>query len=566
MKERGIEKIGHIVAEWEAKGWLMPTGKEAVQRQLQREMAPLQMRSAYVAAIGIGAALLGVAILWVLTQAWYYVYPEVRMGAAVVLVLLGQGGTAAVMLQEKQGTERAEIMGMLQYCFCLAAVAMIAQTYYWGWSIMSYLLPCVVVSLPAIYLLRSVSGLILYDISVLWWTACGGTLQQAGGSVTVWVLLMLSLPFYYLLLHKGEEKRLAVFSWVTTITVFCAFALVSATTAYIPFLALAALAATIMLTGYTIDIRKAWGTPFRWCGRFAAVASLWLSCIPTSWRGIADIQGFHWTATAVTAVLFAAMVGLFVKGVKQRLWSPLLYSIIPVVIAGETVLVRSGVYSSLPLWVSTLYLFIMGAWEVWQGVRQARRGHTLLGILVLIGLAGMVIEVRTVSPMTMVAAYILVFLAARQMAKKRRENSQKAVRHRHLRTHITVKSRPNSTGETVDGPTRDRMKRAENLPAWMEENGISASSLQEAMKDKAEQIKQTVTVIPRPQETSSFVPPVFKQPEDIPLPGEGIPAQQEIEIKDRGVSRSPWQAREKREKKDKKRVLSPWGTEERNKK
>lgn len=168
--------------------------------------------------------------------------------------------------------------------------------------------------------------------------------------------------------------------------------------------------------------------------------------------------------------------------------------------------------------------------------------------------------------MTMVAAYILVFLAARQMAKKRRENSQKAVRHRHLRTHITVKSRPNSTGETVDGPTRDRMKRAENLPAWMEENGISASSLQEAMKDKAEQIKQTVTVIPRPQETSSFVPPVFKQPEDIPLPGEGIPAQQEIEIKDRGVSRSPWQAREKREKKDKKRVLSPWGTEERNKK
>ena len=129
MKERGIEKIGHIVAEWEAKGWLMPTGKEAVQRQLQREMAPLQMRSAYVAAIGIGAALLGVAILWVLTQAWYYVYPEVRMGAAVVLVLLGQGGTAAVMLQEKQGTERAEIMGMLQYCFCLAAVAMIAQTY-----------------------------------------------------------------------------------------------------------------------------------------------------------------------------------------------------------------------------------------------------------------------------------------------------------------------------------------------------------------------------------------------------------------------------------------------------
>ena len=97
MKERGIEKIGHIVAEWEAKGWLMPTGKEAVQRQLQREMAPLQMRSAYVAAIGIGAALLGVAILWVLTQAWYYVYPEVRMGAAVVLVLLGQGGILSLI-------------------------------------------------------------------------------------------------------------------------------------------------------------------------------------------------------------------------------------------------------------------------------------------------------------------------------------------------------------------------------------------------------------------------------------------------------------------------------------
>ena len=82
----------------------------------------------------------------------------------------------------------------------------------------------------------------------------------------MWILLVLLVPFYGLLQRHNDEIRLSVYSWTLTITVFAAFGLAALDAEYIPFLLLATLATAIMLTGYSIDIRKAWGVPFRWFG------------------------------------------------------------------------------------------------------------------------------------------------------------------------------------------------------------------------------------------------------------------------------------------------------------
>ena len=51
----------------------------------------------------------------------------------------------------------------------------------------------------------------------------------------------------------------------------------------------------------------------------------------------------------MTLVLFAVMIALMAQTVKNRLWGPVLYLAVPFILAFETILVRAGLYSSIPL-------------------------------------------------------------------------------------------------------------------------------------------------------------------------------------------------------------------------
>lgn len=244
----------------------------------------------------------------------------------------------------------------------------------------------------------------------------GGYINAPGGAAFFWLFVVLPLPMYRLLVQQKDEVRLSVFSWTVTVTVFAAFGLATRNAAYIPFLLLSALAAVIMLTGYSIDIRKSWGVPFRWFGRFAAAASLLISCMPVSWYGVADIQGFHWTTMTILFLLFLLIIALLARGVKTRLWGPVIYSFIPFILLGETLIVRSGLYSSVPLIISAAYMIFLGFYEIMQGVKGGHVNHTRFGTVMLACLMLVFVFATTFSPvvpLVVMAILGLVFFQRR---------------------------------------------------------------------------------------------------------------------------------------------------------
>ena len=230
-------------------------------------------------------------------------------------------GVGLAMFQKRQGSVAAEGIALIHCLGIFVVLAMAEQTFYIGWDVTSYVIACAILCLPVVYFLCSVAALVVYDLSLLYWTASGGPLNTFGGTGLLWLLLLLAVPFYNTLINLRDERRLAVFSWVMTVTVFIAFGLAARTTEYIPFLLLGSLAVTIMMVGYSIDIHQSWGVPFRWFGRFAAVGSLLISCLPFAWDGIAQVQNFHWTTDLVTVLLFILMAGMMAKTVKKRLWA-----------------------------------------------------------------------------------------------------------------------------------------------------------------------------------------------------------------------------------------------------
>ena len=576
MIKNNKEWLDRQLNDWAAKGWVTAEGRQKIRQSYE---APARSISTiiYGALAVVTLAFAGIGVIWGLSYVWYHISPALRMAVAVLILLLSQCGVVLAVFQDREGTWIGEGVSLAQCTAMFVSLALVEHTFYIGWDVPLYVVVCAVLSLPAAYMLRSVAAVIAYGLAVLAWAALSGPVNAPGGAAFLWLLLALPLPMYYVFVNHHDERRLAIFSWAITITVFVTFALATRNAAYIPFLLLSALAAVIMLTGYSIDIRKSWGVPFRWFGRFAAAASLLISCMPAAWHGIADIQGFHWSTMTITVILFLAIIALLAKGVKKRFWGPVIYSFIPFILLGETMIVRSGLYSSVPLIVSSAYMMFLGFYEIVQGVKEHYVNHVRFGVVLLACLVLTFIFGAAFSPLVPLVVMVILALAVVQYsrtAKKNKAAEQRAARRLRVK-HTAATLRQEQSGSAAPAGEEQGASapkgpggaegQDEAVPEWMKDIRIPPTS------EPARQAERPAgTVIPKAQPQSQFVPPVFHSPDDIALPSMAAgrkkgKTRREEPKKSGRVTSSPWQKVEP-VKREKHFSRSPWSQEGERKK
>ena len=259
MKRNTNEWLDRKVADWVSKGWISEESQQKIRKSYGRDEQRNPLLTtlplyALLAVIGLAAA--GIALIWGFSQFWYYVSLTVRMGLACGLLFVTQAGVGVTMFQERQGSLVAEGVALVHCLGVFAVLALAEQFFYIGWDVTAYVAVCAILCLPVVYLLRSVAALAVYDLALLYWTAAGGPMNTLGGTALLWILLVLAVPFYDTLITMRDERRLSIFSWFMTITVFAAFGLAARSTDYVPFLMLGSLAVTIMLVGYSIDMGR----------------------------------------------------------------------------------------------------------------------------------------------------------------------------------------------------------------------------------------------------------------------------------------------------------------------
>lgn len=580
--KNNTEWLTRQISDWAAKGWISAEAEEKIRQSCRQQEARGASAVLYTALAVVTCSIVGVGLIWGAAYIWYHISVALRMALAVVLLLLSQSGIALALFQNRQGTLLGEGVALAQCVAVFVSMAMAGQTFYLGWDTPAYIFSCAVLSLPAAYLLRSVGAVVVYCLAVLIWAALGGYVNAPGGAAFFWLFVILPLPMYRLLMNQKDEMRLSIFSWTVTITVFAAFGLAMRSAAYIPFLLLSALAAVIMLTGYSIDIRKSWGVPFRWFGRFAAAASLLISCMPASWYGVADIQGFHWSTMTILLLLFLLIVALLAKGVRARFWGPVIYSFIPFILLGETMVVRSGLYSSVPLIISSAYMIGLGFYEIMQGVKGGHSNHTRFGTVMLACLILVFIFATTFSPIVPVvimAILGLIFFQRRRMASSKKNAELRAARRSRLKhTAATVRrdNRESRKRAAEEVPVSESVLEAKNAEAdadtiaeWMKD--VHFPTMDEVPAAPADgTFRPAGTVTPKEQPQSLFVPPVFRSPDDMVLPSmkEERSARKKTEAPRQGerVTSSPWQSMAEPAKREKHFSRSPWSQEGETKK
>ena len=592
MRRNTNEWLDHKVTDWVSKGWITEEAREKIRKSYGRDEQRTSLLTtlplyAFLSALGFAAVVM--AVIWGLSQLWYYVSVPARMTLAGVLLLVTQAGVGLAMFQKRQGSAAAEGIALIHCLGIFVVLAMAEQTFYIGWDAASYVITCAVLCLPVVYFLCSVAALVVYDLSLLYWTASGGPVNTFGGMGLLWLLLLLAVPFYNTLIGLRDERRLSVFSWVMTITVFIAFGLAAQTTEYIPFLLLGSLAVTIMLVGYSIDIHQSWGVPFRWFGRVAAVGSLLISCLPFAWDGIAQVQNFHWTTDFVTVLLFVFMAGMMAKTVKKRLWSPALYVVIPVILAFETILVRSALYSSIPLILSSLYIVVLGVYETAQGFKPDHQAHLKFGIVIFVSVVLAFVFGTHFSPLAPILAIIVLALIVfqfRRMQKDKKTAAQRASRRAKLR-HSAARVRNDDALAAEEQAPEEELpvwyspeenKPDETVEEWMKdvripspaelglgESGIEASS--DTNSSKAGSVPANTTdspmvftlSVPAESTEKDFVPTrqVIRETTEA-VPQQMAVSQEKAKEKSPAVTESPWSHMKPEPKRKKHFTQSPW--------
>lgn len=573
------EWLERQLGEWQEKGWLTAEGAQHIRKSVSVPANSGLAMPVYGLLAIVACSLAGMGLIWGAAYTWYHVSMAVRMGLAVMLLLFSQVSIGLAMFQQREGSLLGEGVGLAHCLTVFAALAMTEQTFYVGWYTTTYIAVCALLILPAAYLLRSIGTVLVYELAVLVWAALGGPMYTPGGIAGLWLLIVLITPYYYTALQQGNEWRLSVFSWSMTITVFAAFALMTQNAAYIPFLLLSALAVAIMLTGYSIDIRKSWGVPFRWFGRFAAAASLLISCMPAAWDGIAAIQGFHWSTTAITVGFMVLIVALLAKGVKKRLWGPVIYAVIPFMVGAETVLVRSGLYSSVPLILSSAYLLFLGFYETMQGIKGSNRiSHLRFGILLLVSLIASFVVGTSFSPLVPVLAIViltLVIVQFRRTSESRKAAAVRAARRARMKhTAATVRqdspSQPESSSDVPQAADpigiHDAASDADTLSEWMRQLHVPSPDAITVPVQEQQESRPAQGIHLHETAHSAFVPPVFHSPDDMPLPSAATWAKQKKEpakapSQSGHTTTSPWQSMAAPAKREKRFSRSPWAKE-----
>lgn len=538
MARNTKEWLDHLVDNWVSKGWITAEAQEKIRNSYDREakrhslFSPLPL---YALLAILGLSVMGVALIWGAFLFWYHVPAAVRIGTAALLLLLTQIGVGVTMHRERQGTLLAEGVALVHILAIFAALAMAEQTFYVGWDLPAYVMACAVLFLPAAYFLHSLLALVLYDLALLYWSAAGGPETVFGGMVLLWVLLALTVPLYHVFVSHQEKKHLAVFSWAMTITVFAAFSLASYASGQLPFLVLGSLAVTMMLAGYSIDREKTWGLPFRWFGRLAAAGALLFSCLPSAWDAIAQ-DGISSASAVVTAVLIASMLVMLFKTVHARRGAAV-YFAIPCILALETILVHAGLYSSLPLVLSSAYTIFVGFYEISQGFQTGKSLHLKFGILLFIALLVTFFFGTDFSPLFPLLVMIVLGLAAFQLKRSENDKEEAAlrasrrIRLRHQGTQVRGAEEKNpSAVQYVRDSADDAAMMAEwmkdlHLPSPEEIKGSGTETVPEEKETKTEFTIPKVKEEAPPDFTFSLPEEKMAESEITPPAGAALPQQ-----------------------------------------
>jgi uncharacterized membrane protein len=206
----------------------------------------------------LGAILVSLGIILILAHNWDELSRTTKTIIAFIPLVLGQLICGYTLLKKQESVTWTEAGSAFLFISIAACIGLISQIYNIPGNLGSFLFTWMLLCVPIMYIMRSSVASLLYLIGITWY-ACeiGYWGNSTHESYIYWGLLLLALPYYYLLFRKKSESNFFTFhNWIIPLSVVIVLGTVARDAEELMFIAYMSLFGLLYIIGNTPFIRE----------------------------------------------------------------------------------------------------------------------------------------------------------------------------------------------------------------------------------------------------------------------------------------------------------------------
>jgi uncharacterized membrane protein len=377
---------------WQEKGFVQP---EQADRLLEhyRLNPPGGSRNLLVILFGvIGALLIGGGIMLIVAHNWSDLSRPVRAVLSVLPMLISQILAYWVLKSRSSSTAWREPVALVWVLSTGTAIAMISQTYHMPGSFDRFMITWMLLSLPVVYLIRSVTSLLVYLAGIISWSFVSD--QNGGSPQSFWLLLGVVLPIMVWWNRTNPHGGQATLSrWAFIVAGYCGLAATMDSRSSLVWITVYAFfSALLWLAGnrYEAQAKSAWMRPGLVLGGLGLAIIAYMLTWAEFWIDQAREKDF-WAAWAhvepvsiCVAAVIAAAYGVYAGfAIRKRQYLALMWGSVPLIYLLFATWLTNQQYVMVVTWITNALFFAAGVATLRSGVASNQLGKTNSGMLII---------------------------------------------------------------------------------------------------------------------------------------------------------------------------------------
>ncbi|HTE32837.1 MAG TPA: DUF2157 domain-containing protein [Chryseolinea sp.] len=169
----------------------------------------------------LGALLVGMGIVLILAHNWDVLSKPAKLTIGLLPLLTGQSLAAYLLFKKSTSQGWKEATACFLFFGVGISIAIVSQVYNMGGTLGSFLFFWMALALPIVYVLRSSMASMLYICGITWYACETGYFSYPHDhALRYWILLLLTLPFYYFEFIRTERKNNFFYfhNWLLTLS------------------------------------------------------------------------------------------------------------------------------------------------------------------------------------------------------------------------------------------------------------------------------------------------------------------------------------------------------------
>jgi len=380
--------------KWQDAGLVTPDQAERIDAYYSNQKTADKSYGLVLILFGIiGSLLIGGGLILIVAHNWSELSRPARAVASVLPLFVSQLLAGWVLLKKDDSTAWRESVGIAWSLMIGLAIAMVAQTYHMPGSFDTFTMTWMLLTLPVLYLMRSISVLLIYLAGIVTWGFTSEGIR--GHSNEFWLLLVAALPLIrHWISSQPFGGRATLSRWSLIIVLIIALmGFVSYDSEVAWLITNVFFAASLFGYGVLIerDAPSGWQKP-------ALIAStvllaIFAYCMTWYWFW-EEIDDFSirpgkegpWVYISALVIVSVAYALSYAKTVMSRSPVALLWASVPLVFVIGLAVMQIEHAVLFLTWIMNAYVLAAGLITLWSGVRYASLMRVNVGMAVVASL------------------------------------------------------------------------------------------------------------------------------------------------------------------------------------